>query len=77
MFCDVLKRGMHHFKETEGGRTIVCKASETYGEQMALERSIETALRMIADGQLALEKIAEYSGLSLEKVKELADKRSA
>ena len=75
MFYDVLKRGMYHFKETKGGRNIVCKAIETYGEQMALERSIETALRMLADGQLALEKIAEYSGLSLEKVKELADKR--
>ena len=31
MFYDVLKRGMHHFKETEGGRTIVCRAIETYG----------------------------------------------
>ena len=76
MFYDVLKRGMHHFKETEGGRTIVCKAIETYGEQMALKRSIENALEMIDDG-LPLEKIAKYSGLSLEKVKELADKRSA
>lgn len=23
---------MHHFKETEGSRIIVCKAIETYGE---------------------------------------------
>ena len=77
MFYDVLKRGMHHFKETEGGRTIVCRAIETYGEQMALRRAIENALSMIADGQLSLEKIAQYSGLPLEKVKELADKRTA
>ena len=77
MFYDVLKRGMHHFKETEGGRTIVCRAIETYGEQMALRRAIENALSMMADGQLSLEKIAQYSGLPLEKVKELADKRTA
>lgn len=55
----------------------MCKAIETYGEQMALRRSIENALEMIADGQLSLEKIAQYSGLSLEKVRELADKRTA
>ena len=77
MFYDVLKRGMHHFKETEGGRTIVCRAIETYGEQMALRRAIENAKKMIAGGKLTLEEIAEYSGLSLEKVKELADKRTA
>ena len=41
------------------------------------EQSIENALKMIADGQLSLEKIAQYSGLTLEEVKELADKRTA
>ena len=55
----------------------MCRAIETYGEQMALRRAIETALRMIARGKLTLEEIAEDSGLSLEKVKELADKRTA
>ena len=59
----------------------MCKAIETYGEQRELqekiEQAIENALEMIADGQLSLEKIAQYSGLSLEKVKELANKRSA
>lgn len=55
----------------------MCRAIETYGEQMALRISIEIALRMIADGQLSLEKIAQYSGLPLEKVEELADKRTA
>ena len=55
----------------------MCRALETYGEQMALRRAIENALSMMADGQLSLEKIAQYSGLSLEKVKELADKRTA
>ena len=41
------------------------------------EAGIEHAQRMIIDGTLPLEKIAEYSGLSIEKVRELADKKSA
>ena len=55
----------------------MCRALETYGEQREIKRAIETALRMIARGKLTLEEIAEDSGLSLEKVKELADKRTA
>lgn len=76
MFYDILKQGMHHYKETEGGRIVMCKAIEEYGNERALERENEVttkfALRMLADGQLTLEKIAEYSELPIEKVKELA-----
>ena len=59
----------------------MCKAIETYGDQRELqgkkEQAIETALKMIARGKLTLEEIAEDSGLTLEEVKELADKRTA
>ena len=55
----------------------MCRVLETYGEQREIKRAIETALRMIARGKLTLEEIAEDSGLYLEKVKELADKRTA
>ena len=48
------------------------KALEEYGDQIVLKYSIKIALRMINDGQFTLEKIAEYSGLSIEQVKELA-----
>ena len=68
---------MYHFKETEGGRTVMCKAIEIYGDKRALENSIEIALRLIARGQLTLEQIAKDTHLPLEKVKELADKQSA
>ena len=44
----------------------MCKAIEEYGDQRVLKNSIETALRMLTDGQLTLEKIAEYSGLSIK-----------
>lgn len=32
----------------------------------------ETALRMIQDGELSIEKVAKYSGLALKEVEELA-----
>ena len=34
-------------------------------------------LKMIKDGKLSLDKVAEYSGLSIEKVRELAGNKSA
>ena len=41
------------------------------------DQAIETAERMIAGGKLTFEDIAEYSGLSIEKVRELAGNMSA
>lgn len=35
------------------------------------EGAVSTAKRMLADGLLSLEKIAEYAGLSLDEVKKL------
>nr|WP_300886583.1 hypothetical protein [uncultured Acetatifactor sp.] len=44
-------------------------------EDMRKESLKEVAKRMLADGMLTLEKIAEYAGLSLDEVKKLkADK---
>lgn len=67
------------FKESKEGIAIMCKAmedmrNETIKETREEEKR-ETALRMLADKTLSLEKIAEYAGLSLEEVKQLkADK---
>ncbi len=38
---------------------------------------VEIALEMIRDGMLSLETIAQYAGLPLEKVRELAENKSA
>lgn len=43
---------------------------------VADEVRVENAKKMLADG-IAIEKVAEYSGLSLEKVQELAGQKSA
>ena len=55
----------------------MCEAMDRIAEKRAMETRFETALRMIARGKMTLEEIAGVSKLSLEKVKELADKRTA
>ena len=54
----------------------MCKVFEEMVNEIAVRVSIEAAQKMLADG-MALEKVAEYSGLKLEKVQELAQQRSA
>lgn len=63
----------------------MCKAMEDMRKE-SLQEGIQegrkegmkdTALRMLADGTLSLEKIAEYSGLSLEEVKKLSEDKIA
>lgn len=68
-----LSERVRHYKETEEG---VDKMGSVLDE-MRDEVRIETARKMISDGELSLEKIADYSGLSLEKVRELAGNKSA
>ena len=46
-------------------------------EQGAEQNKLDNALRMIADGELSLEKIAAYTDLPLERVQELAAKKPA
>ena len=73
------------YKEDPEGVSKMCEAMDRIAEKRAAEAAakaaaetkIENALKMIARGKLTLEEIAEDSGLSLEKVKELADKRTA
>lgn len=55
----------------------MCKIMEDMINETLKESAVNTAKRMIVDGILALEKIAEYAGLSLDEVKKLqADKNA-
>ena len=75
MHFDVLKKQVGEFKNSEGGRRIMCKAMERIAERNKAEGKREnmlaTAKRMLKDGILALKDIARYSGLSLAQVKKL------
>lgn len=63
-----LAEKVRYFKETEGGSSAMCKMMEDMRKDAAKEKAIETALKMLKDN-IALEKVAEYSGLSLDEVK--------
>ena len=54
-----------------GGVGEMCKVIEDMLTQERRETTIAVAKKMIADGFLTLEKIAEYVGLSLDEVKSL------
>lgn len=47
---------------------------EAFAAEEREEERVESALEMLKDGTLPLEKIAQYSHLSLETVKQLAEK---
>ena len=75
MYYDVLADRVKFFKESKEGIAVMCKTMEDIRNQTLKEGMINVAKRMLADGTLTLEKIAEYAGLSLDEVKKLkADK---
>ena len=75
MYYDVLADRVKFFKESKEGIAVMCKAMEDMRNQTLKEGMINVAKRMLADGTLTLEKIAEYAGLPLDEVKKLkADK---
>lgn len=45
---------------------------EEAAEKATKEKALQIAQKMISDGQLPLEKIAQYSGLPLQTIEELA-----
>lgn len=46
----------------------MCKAIEDMRKEERMKTSIETTKKMLNDGLLSCEKIAEYTGLSLNEV---------
>lgn len=77
----ILADRVRYFKETKEGVTTMCKAMEDMRNEVRQETILQerrrTALDMIAEGELPLDKIAKYSKLSIEEVEELASKKSA
>lgn len=72
MYYDVLAKRVKYFKEDERGVEAMCKVMEDMRDQAKDEVRIDNAITMLKDG-LSEEKVAQYSGLSLEKVKKIAE----
>lgn len=77
MFYPVLADQVRYFKETEGGKEIMCKTFEELAdkraEAKAEARAKEDARRMLAMGKLTYEEIAKCVDLPVEEIRNLAD----
>ncbi|MCM1134347.1 MAG: PD-(D/E)XK nuclease family transposase [Clostridium sp.] len=77
MYYGTLADRVRFFKESKEGIEIMCRAMEDMRNQTLKEGAIISAKRMLTDGILTLEKIAEYAGLPLEEVKQLKMDKNA
>ena len=66
-----------YFKEDDKGVENMCEVMERFVYEERMEERFEAVRRMIKDGVLSYEKVAEYSGLPVEKVLEIAGKKTA
>ena len=55
----------------------MCNWADVIEERGLIKGQEEVALRMIAGGKLSLDEIASYTDLPLERVQELAGKKTA
>ena len=86
MVNPLLAEEVRYLKETEGGRSQMCRLLEEMRNEAAAkaaaeaaikakaEGKISTALNMLARGRDSIEEIAEMTELPLEEVQKLADK---
>lgn len=79
----LLAEEVRYLKETEGGRSQMCKlleemrneATEKATVEATYNKAVSTALKMLKKGY-SIEKIAEITDLPLEEVQELADRKT-
>lgn len=77
MYYKELSDRVKQFKETEKGVAKMCEIWDEVRNEGMNKARIEFAQKMIKVGKLSLEEIADYSGLTLDKVRELAGDKSA
>lgn len=79
----LLAEEVRYLKETEGGRSQMCKlleemrneATEKATVEATYNKAVSTALKMLKKGY-SIEEIAEITDLPLEEVQELADRKT-
>ena len=71
MYYGILADRVRFFKESKEGIEIMCRAMEDMRNQTLKEGMINVAKKMLEDGIITLEKIAEFVGLSVDEVRKL------
>lgn len=89
MYYQVLADRVRYFKEDEKGVTVMCKAMEDMRAEAraegrvvgraegSKENAISVARKMLKTERFSYEEIADFSGLTVDEVKELAVKQPA
>lgn len=70
MNYSVLANKVKYFKTDEGGSNAMCRMMEDMRNETAYAAKKDNALKMLKDN-LPVEKVAEYSGLSLEEIEQI------
>ena len=77
MNYELMAERTRYLKENPEGVNEMCKVMEDMRNQTLREGMIEVAKKLLSDGTLTLEKIAECVGLSLDEVKNLQTSHNA
>jgi len=85
MLNPLLAEEVRYLKETNGGRTQMCRAFEEVAKEAAMEAAKEaeektkreTARNLIALNQMSVETIAKCVDLPVEEVRALAERKPA
>ena len=77
MCYEELSERVRQYKETEEGAETMCDILDEMRNEAVLKDRIENAKKMMEIGKMSIEEIALCSGLSIEKVRELAGNKSA
>lgn len=70
----LLAEEVRYLKETEGGRSQMCKLLEEMRNEASHKTTVNLALKLLERGRDSLEEIAEMTGLPLDEVRKLAKK---
>ena len=85
MNYSLLAKCVDYYKNSKEGNETMCKAMEDLWNEAAnegkkegkKEGQREAAFRMLAAGTLTLEQIAEFSGLTIEEVKQIQKEKAS
>ena len=77
MHYKILADKTRFFKENEKGVAAMCKVVEDLCNDAKIEEKKESAIRLIKQGKLSDEEIAEGLGLDVEVVKALGEEQKA
>ena len=77
MYYQVLADRVKYYKETEKGVKIMCQIWDEVREEGILMGKEENAVKMIEGGKLSYEEISSYTGLPVDRIRELAGEKTA